>query len=64
MPDRFVECLRRITLAGAFLNAAGWSFADDPPYPPSHVVSGITWHWRTFGTFVRRSIVPVCMLPV
>lgn len=50
MRERFVKCLGTIAFVAAFMNAAGWGFADGPPYPPSPVIAGITWHWETHRT--------------
>jgi hypothetical protein len=47
MLGRPIKYLWTIMLAVVLLNAAGWGFADGPPYPPSPVIAGITWHWET-----------------
>jgi hypothetical protein len=50
VPNRFIKSLRSLTLVASILNVAGWGLAEGPPYPPSPVIAGITWHWKTHQT--------------
>lgn len=50
MLGRLIKRLETIAIVVTSLHATERALADDPPYPPSPVIAGITWHWETHRT--------------